>query len=84
MNKVCLDNTKELLLCYRSLSKQDIHTVVEKGCPNILRKVVNSGKRLRIYVQLDEGDVSSLYHMLALQILAFARKDLHRQCGSHI
>lgn len=31
--------------------------VVEGGCPNLLRKSVNSGKRLRAYVRLDEGDV---------------------------
>ena len=37
---------------------QDIQTIVEKGCPNINRKTVNSGKRLRAHLQLDEGDVS--------------------------
>lgn len=43
----------------RSMSRQEIQAVVDKGCPNILRKAVNSSKRLRAYLQLDEGDVSS-------------------------
>lgn len=41
------------------MSRQEIQAVVDKGCPNILRKAVNSSKRLRAYLQLDEGDVSS-------------------------
>jgi hypothetical protein len=36
--------------------------VVESGCPNLLRKAVNSGKRLRAYVLLDEGNVC--YHLI--------------------
>lgn len=43
----------------RSMSRQEIQTVVDKGCPNLQRKAVNSAKRLRAYLQLDEGDVSS-------------------------
>jgi len=39
------------------LSVEDIQKVVEGGCPNLYRKAVNSGKRLRAYVRLDEGDV---------------------------
>lgn len=31
--------------------------VVEGGCPNLFRKSVNSAKRLRAFVRLDEGDV---------------------------
>ncbi|KAL0355156.1 UNVERIFIED_CONTAM: hypothetical protein Sradi_3962500 [Sesamum radiatum] len=49
-------------LCYlhiRSLSRQDIQTIVEKGCPSLFRKAVNSAKRLRAYLGLDEGDVCS-------------------------
>lgn len=68
----------------RSLSRQDIQTVVEKGCPNLFRKAVNSGKRLRVYVQLDEGDVSFSNNLLALQIFPFTRKDLHGHCGNHV
>ncbi|KAI7985718.1 hypothetical protein LOK49_LG14G00071 [Camellia lanceoleosa] len=44
---------------FKSLSREDIQTVVESGCPNLLRKAVNSAKRLRAYVRLDEGDVCS-------------------------
>ncbi|XP_057480370.1 zinc finger protein VAR3, chloroplastic-like isoform X2 [Actinidia eriantha] len=44
---------------FRLLSKEDIQTVVEIGCPNLFRKAVNSAKRLRSYLQLDEGDVCS-------------------------
>lgn len=29
------------------------------GCPSLDRKVVNSGKRLRAYVGIDEGNVSN-------------------------
>lgn len=41
----------------RSLSTKDIEVIVGGGCPNLLRKAVNSAKRLRAYVRLDEGDV---------------------------
>ncbi|THG21299.1 hypothetical protein TEA_008079 [Camellia sinensis var. sinensis] len=44
---------------FKSLSREDIQTVVGSGCPNLLRKAVNSAKRLRAYVRLDEGDVCS-------------------------
>ncbi|KAF8398984.1 hypothetical protein HHK36_014849 [Tetracentron sinense] len=43
----------------RSLSRTDIQTVVERGCPSLFRKAVNSAKRLRAFVRLDEGDVCS-------------------------
>lgn len=33
---------------------------MEDGCPNLSRKAVNSAKRLRAHVQLDEGDVCIL------------------------
>lgn len=45
---------------FKSLSRKDIQRIVEKGCPNLFRKAVNSAKRLRAYVQLDEGDVCSV------------------------
>ncbi|KAE8720506.1 Glutathione S-transferase family protein isoform 1 [Hibiscus syriacus] len=41
------------------LSTDDIETVVGSGCSNLLWKPVNSAKRLRAHVQLDEGDVCS-------------------------
>ncbi|KAG8097926.1 hypothetical protein GUJ93_ZPchr0013g34480 [Zizania palustris] len=42
-----------------SLPKQDIQAIVECGCPNIFRKPVSSAKRLREFVQVDEGDACS-------------------------
>jgi len=44
----------------RSLSRDDIQTVMKDGCPNLFRKVVNSAKRLRAYVHLDEGEACIL------------------------
>lgn len=41
----------------RYLSRKDIHVIAACGCPSINRKVVNSGKRLRAYVGIDEGNV---------------------------
>ncbi|KAF8034291.1 hypothetical protein BT93_C0550 [Corymbia citriodora subsp. variegata] len=55
----CLSFARDRYDIFKSLSLQHIQTVVEHGCPNLLRKAVNSGKRLRVYVQLDEGDVCS-------------------------
>ncbi|OAY74015.1 Zinc finger protein VAR3, chloroplastic [Ananas comosus] len=46
-------------LCIGSLPKHDIQAVVECGCPNLFPKVVNSAKRLRSLLKLDEGDVCS-------------------------
>ncbi|KAF6150831.1 hypothetical protein GIB67_020914 [Kingdonia uniflora] len=40
-------------------SHKDIQVIVESGCPSIDRKVVNSGKRLRARVGLDEKNVCS-------------------------
>ncbi|KHN23720.1 Zinc finger protein VAR3, chloroplastic [Glycine soja] len=42
---------------FRLLPTHDIQAVVDGGCPNLLRKAVNSAKRLRAHLQLDEGDV---------------------------
>ncbi|GLJ48604.1 hypothetical protein SUGI_1025560 [Cryptomeria japonica] len=44
---------------FRSLSRRDIQVIVGSGCPSLDGKVVNSGKRLRAYVNLNEGDVCS-------------------------
>ncbi|XP_030532216.1 zinc finger protein VAR3, chloroplastic isoform X2 [Rhodamnia argentea] len=55
----CLSFARDRYDIFKSLSLQHIQTVVEHGCPNLLRKAVNSGKRLRVYVRLDEGDVCS-------------------------
>lgn len=43
----------------RHVSRWDIQVAMRCGCPSIDRKVVNSGKRLRAYVGLDEGEVCS-------------------------
>lgn len=43
----------------RFLSRKDIGVTVALGCPSLDRKVVNSGKRLRAYVGIDEGNVCS-------------------------
>ncbi|KAF2607464.1 hypothetical protein F2Q68_00046229, partial [Brassica cretica] len=42
---------------YRYLSKKDMKVIAGCGCPSIDRKVVNSGKRLRAYVGIDEVNV---------------------------
>ena len=39
------------------MSIYDIQTVIKGGCLNLYQKAVNLGKRLKAYVQLDEGDV---------------------------
>lgn len=40
------------------MNTSHIQSIVEKGCPNVFRKPVNSAKRLRAHLKLDEGDVS--------------------------
>ncbi|KAG8362724.1 hypothetical protein BUALT_BualtUnG0046900 [Buddleja alternifolia] len=55
----CLSFGRHRFDIFKSMSTQDIQIVVEKGCPNLLRKSVNSAKRLRAYLKLDEGDVCS-------------------------
>jgi hypothetical protein len=40
------------------------------GCPSIDRKVVNSGKRLRAYVGLDEGEVTRWKYALNISLSA--------------
>ncbi|KAI3454939.1 hypothetical protein Pfo_011602 [Paulownia fortunei] len=55
----CLSFARDRFDIFKSLSTQDIQTVVEKGCPNLFRKAVNSAKRLRAYLDLDEGNVCS-------------------------
>ncbi|OIW03615.1 hypothetical protein TanjilG_06124 [Lupinus angustifolius] len=53
----CLSFARDRYDIFKSLSLKDIQGVVEGGCPNLLRKAVNSAKRLRVHVRLDEGDV---------------------------
>ncbi|OMO90574.1 Zinc finger, RanBP2-type [Corchorus capsularis] len=59
LKDACLSFARDRFDLFKSLSTSDIETVVGSGCPNLLRKAVNSAKRLRAYVQLDEGDVCS-------------------------
>ncbi|WCJ42079.1 zinc finger (Ran-binding) family protein [Euphorbia peplus] len=53
----CLSFARDRYDLFKSLSVDDIQNVVNSGCPNLLRKAVNSAKRLRVYLRLDEGDV---------------------------
>ncbi|XP_031492560.1 zinc finger protein VAR3, chloroplastic isoform X1 [Nymphaea colorata] len=55
----CLSFARDRFDILRSLSKDDIKTVVGHGCPNLFRKPVHSAKRLRAFVKLDEGEVCS-------------------------
>lgn len=59
MRDACLSFARDRYDVFKSLSVDDIQKVVECGCPNLYRKAVNSGKRLRAHVRLDEGDVCS-------------------------
>ncbi|XP_043702967.1 zinc finger protein VAR3, chloroplastic isoform X3 [Telopea speciosissima] len=59
LKNACLSFARERFDIFKSLSKEDIQTVVECGCPSLFRKTVNSAKRLRAFVRLDEGDVCS-------------------------
>ncbi|KAM0898861.1 hypothetical protein ACQ4PT_021673 [Festuca glaucescens] len=55
----CLRFGRERPEIIRYLSRWDIQVALRSGCPSIDRKVVNSGKRLRAHVGLDEGEVCS-------------------------
>ncbi|XP_021736340.1 zinc finger protein VAR3, chloroplastic-like [Chenopodium quinoa] len=56
----CLSFARDRYDLFRSLSKGDIQTLVERGCPKIQRKVINSAKRLRVYVGLEEKSVCNI------------------------
>ncbi|KAL5721836.1 hypothetical protein ACHQM5_005431 [Ranunculus cassubicifolius] len=58
-NHACLDFARERFDIFKSLSTEHIQAVVECGCPNLDRKPVNSAKRLRATLGIDEGDVCS-------------------------
>ncbi|XP_047338873.1 zinc finger protein VAR3, chloroplastic-like [Impatiens glandulifera] len=57
LKHACMNFARDRFDIFKSLPREDIQTLLEVGCPNLLRKAVNSAKRLRAYVQLDEGDV---------------------------
>ncbi|XP_027125607.1 uncharacterized protein [Coffea arabica] len=63
LKDACLNFARDRFDIFKSLSRQEIQTVVDKGCPNLLRKAVNSAKRLRVYLGLDEGDVCGACHL---------------------
>ncbi|KAK1552479.1 hypothetical protein Q3G72_017763 [Acer saccharum] len=55
----CLNFARDRYSLMRYFSRKDIQIIVGCGCPSIDRKVVNSGKRLRAHVGIDEGNVCS-------------------------
>ncbi|XP_030448048.1 uncharacterized protein LOC115670830 [Syzygium oleosum] len=55
----CLNFARDRYDVMRYLSKKHIQVIAECGCPSTDRKVVNSGKRLRAHVGIDEGNVCS-------------------------
>ncbi|RZC61483.1 hypothetical protein C5167_023253 [Papaver somniferum] len=55
----CLNSGRDRFDVIRYLSKKDIRVIVRCGCPSLDRKVVNSGKRLRAYLGIDERNVCS-------------------------
>ncbi|VFQ87212.1 unnamed protein product [Cuscuta campestris] len=54
LKSACLSFGRERFDMLKMLPTRDIQAVVEKGCPNLFRKAVYSGKRLREYLQLKE------------------------------
>lgn len=59
IRSACLDFARDHLHLIRYFSRRDIHLMAGAGCPTLDRKVVNSGKRLRAHVGINEGDVCS-------------------------
>ncbi|GMH17534.1 hypothetical protein Nepgr_019375 [Nepenthes gracilis] len=59
LKNACLSFSRDRFDIFKSIPTDDIQTIVKDACPNLLRKVVNSAKRLRAYVGLDEGLVCS-------------------------
>ncbi|KAJ8770254.1 hypothetical protein K2173_012696 [Erythroxylum novogranatense] len=55
----CLNFARDRPGSIRFLSRKDIEVIAGCGCPSIDRKVVNSGKRLRAHVGIDEENICS-------------------------
>lgn len=55
----CLNFARDRFGLIRYFSRKDIGVIAGCGCPSIDRKVVNSGKRLRAHVGINEGHVCS-------------------------
>ncbi|KAJ1293942.1 hypothetical protein BS78_01G108600 [Paspalum vaginatum] len=60
VKNACLKFARDRFDLLSSLPKQDIQAIVECGCPNTNRKPVNSAKRLREFVQVEEADACSI------------------------
>ncbi|CAN6281707.1 unnamed protein product [Urochloa humidicola] len=54
VKNACLKFARDRYDLLRCLPKQDMQTIVECGCPNTNRKPVNSAKRLREFLQVEE------------------------------
>ncbi|KAK3043104.1 hypothetical protein RJ639_001219 [Escallonia herrerae] len=62
MNQIrtaCLNFARDRSDLMRCFSRKDIEVVAGSGCPSVDRKVVNSGKRLRAHVGIEERHVCS-------------------------
>ncbi|XP_076947266.1 zinc finger protein VAR3, chloroplastic-like [Bidens hawaiensis] len=55
----CLNFARDRPGLMRCFMDGDIEMIARAGCPTIDRKVVNSGKRLRAHLGIDEGNVCS-------------------------
>ncbi|KAK1565511.1 hypothetical protein Q3G72_028355 [Acer saccharum] len=53
----CLNFARDRYDIFRSLPTEYIRTVVGHGCPHLFHKVVNSAKKLRAHVRLNEVNV---------------------------
>ncbi|CAN6322870.1 unnamed protein product [Urochloa humidicola] len=54
VKNACLKFARDRYDLLRSLPKQDMQIIVKCGCPNTNRKPVNSAKRLREFLQVEE------------------------------
>ncbi|PKU76001.1 zinc finger protein VAR3, chloroplastic [Dendrobium catenatum] len=80
LKNACLKFARERFDILRSLPKEDIRAIVECGCPNIFRKSVNSAKRLRAFLRLDEADVCCACNLRASCDRAY--KTVHEEEGA--
>ncbi|CAN0903341.1 Zinc finger protein VAR3, chloroplastic [Linum grandiflorum] len=55
----CLNFARDQFGLIRFFSREDIQIISKFGCPTLDRKVINSAKRLRAHVGVDEGNVCS-------------------------
>ncbi|CAN1765780.1 Zinc finger protein VAR3, chloroplastic [Linum perenne] len=55
----CLNFARDQFGLIRFFSRKDIQIISKFGCPTLDRKVINSAKRLRAHVGVDEGKVCS-------------------------